>query len=268
MHGVKIFYYIYWKEESFRFQRLSGYHARLGVTRGCDVVWHHSWQIRSLNMFVTVYSKGGERCWAINLLTRGTNWMLLLKGEHNRTSSLVWEVAPLDATAKARGSDSDWWVCCGLALNLSLTLSRSGRILNALGKQSESSVNPPQRKCFFNKRKSENTTSTVGISTHTQTSGFVRRSGFLEQCVFGAQLRMVAMKLRKLDPGEGEAKCVMWFVAPPRPSCAQKTLFKETCCTFPRNLPQKILLSIAIFFILLSLLPQYQHLQTKAMLSL
>lgn len=151
------------------------------------------------------------QCWAINLSNRGINWMLLLKGEHHRTSGHIWEVAPLFATAEARGFDSDWWVCCGLALNFLLTLSRSDRILNALGKQSESSMNPPpQQKCFFNK-KSKNTLSTVG------TLRTLRQEGLwgVQVCwsnVSGMQLRMVAMNLRKQNPGEGEAKCVMWFV--------------------------------------------------------
>lgn len=93
------------------------------------------------------------QCWAINLSNRGINWMLLLKGEHHRTSGHIWEVAPLFATAEARGFDSDWWVCCGLALNFLLTLSRSDRILNALGKQSESSMNPPpNRNAFLTRR--------------------------------------------------------------------------------------------------------------------
>lgn len=55
------------------------------------------------------------------------------RGGHNRTCSHIWEVAlsqkPLTVIGELR---------CGLARDFFLTLSRSDRILNALGKQCES----------------------------------------------------------------------------------------------------------------------------------
>lgn len=127
--------------------------------RGADVIW------RRLNRSKLVFSEGGRSRGVIHLFTSCARWMLLLQGEHNGTCSHIWEVAPLSATANVRASDSDWCVCCGLALNSYLTMSRSDRILNALGKQCEFSMSPstppPRQKGFFIQR-SRNTSRTAG----------------------------------------------------------------------------------------------------------
>lgn len=149
------------------------------------------------------------------------------------------------------------------------------------------SPHPPQQKCLFNKKSKKYFEYCVYIA-HTQTGGFVRRWGLLEQRVWHTA------SYGGHEPPEAEARwrrgkvcyviccytqrqiSLYWLYCHSflRSVWAYKTKL-STKSIVPRELQQiskgiasETLPSIAVFFALLSLLPQYQHLQNKAMLSL